>query len=233
WSGRVTLGMKPAENVHAYLVWEHFQEDDDRMRTAKQLCDLDPGPSQVGPIPQDFTLTGAGLRTTPFTQGQYIPTDRGARGTLSQGCLPASLYAPESFQTPNGDSLPIVYAAHYGGFGILGGPLILGNDPYASSTQSKDLRVIEASIQPDYKAKNDTVEFNVDYGITPELTFTSQTGYDHDFLASIEDFNRFTSNPGIFFTSATQPNVNGPGNGHTGYLYTPGGIFCDPQLGCS
>ena len=35
---RVTLGWKPVENLQAYLVWEHFSENDDRMRTQKQLC---------------------------------------------------------------------------------------------------------------------------------------------------------------------------------------------------
>jgi len=228
WSTRVTLGMKPAENIHAYLIWEHFQEDDDRMRTAKQLCNYDPGPSEVGPIKYGFTDAG-----TTFTPGEYIATDAGSRAVLSQGCLPTSLYSPLSFQTPNGDSLQIVYGVQQGGFGFLGGALMLGTDPYASDTQSRNLRVIQTAIKPVYQAKNDTVEFNVDYEVTPALTFTSQTGYNHDFLGSIEDFNRFASNPGVFFISASQPNVDGIGDGSTGVLFTPGGLFCDPQLGCS
>ncbi len=231
WSTRVTLGMKPSENVHAYLVWEHFQESDDRMRTAKQLCNYDPGPDQVGPINKTFTV-GYPIATT-FHPGEYVATDRGARAVLSQGCLPASLYSPESFDTPNGDSLPIVYGVQWGGFNLAGGPLMLGSDPYASDVQSRNLRVIETAIKPVYQAKNDTVEFNVDYAVTPSLTFTSQTGYNHDFLGSIEDFNRFSSNSGVFFTSASQPNPDLYGDGHTGVLFTPGGIFCDPQLGCS
>ncbi|HVP83925.1 MAG TPA: TonB-dependent receptor [Rhizomicrobium sp.] len=232
WSGRITLGMKPAENLHAYLVWEHFQEDDDRMRTAKQLCHYDPGPDEVGPIKVGFSIGTPDGRVT-FVPGEYIATDRGARAVLSQGCSPASLYSPESFETPNGDSLPIVFGVQFGSFGFHGGPLMLGTDPYASATQSRDLRVIETAIKPVYQAKNDTVEFNLDYEITPVLTFTSQTGYNHDFLGSIEDFNRFASNPGVFFSSASQPNVGLPGDGETGVLFTPGGIMCDPQLGCS
>ena len=38
WSSRVTLGWKPVPNVQVYLVWEHFQESDDRLRSGKQLC---------------------------------------------------------------------------------------------------------------------------------------------------------------------------------------------------
>jgi iron complex outermembrane recepter protein len=37
WSSRVTIGWKPFEDLQTFLVWEHFSEDDDRMRTAKQL----------------------------------------------------------------------------------------------------------------------------------------------------------------------------------------------------
>ncbi len=44
WSSRVTVGLHPIERLHANLVWEHFSEDDDRMRTAKQLCKKDHGP---------------------------------------------------------------------------------------------------------------------------------------------------------------------------------------------
>ena len=38
WSGRVTLGFKPFEKLQTYLVWEHFSEDDDRMRTASNFA---------------------------------------------------------------------------------------------------------------------------------------------------------------------------------------------------
>ena len=41
WSTRVTLGWKPLHNAQLYLVWEHFSESDDRMRTQKQLCKTD------------------------------------------------------------------------------------------------------------------------------------------------------------------------------------------------
>ena len=66
-------------------------------------------------------------------------------------------------------------------------------DPYASTTQSRNLRVIESRLDPRYRAKNDTLEFNADYNVTPALTFTSQTGYNHDFLWSTEDYNRFNT----------------------------------------
>jgi len=212
WSGRVSIGLKPVENLQMYLVWEHFSEDDDRMRTAKQLCKTDPGLSNVG--------------------GQAIPDPRNAndfflgiafsitQATLSQGCLPASLYSPESFEVPNGYTLPYVTAAG------VANVLNVKINPYVSSVQSQNLRAIQTQIDPIYKSKNDTVELNSDYSITPALTFTSQTGFNHDFLWSTEDYNRFDSSPGIF--------IQGTGVGlQNKTLVTPDGYFCDPQLGCS
>ncbi len=47
WSGRVTIAVKPFDNLQTYLIWEHFSEDDDRLRSAKQLCKTDYGPGFV------------------------------------------------------------------------------------------------------------------------------------------------------------------------------------------
>ncbi|HVT23343.1 MAG TPA: TonB-dependent receptor [Rhizomicrobium sp.] len=245
WSSRVSLSWKPFEDIQANFVWEHFSENDDRMRTAKQLCKTDPGPSTINGVvvpPAGAPLAYSG---PPY---------------LSQGCIPSSLYAPEAFQVPNGISLP-----YYEPLGFEGVPVRAvggGFDPYANTTQSTDLRVIEATINPIYKAKNDTVELNVDYNVTQSLTFTSQTGYNHDFLWSTEDYNRFNTRPGAFGVdeNATQATIADP-SGAGICLYgafqceglpvtaacdatippPPGwspacsanGIFCDPQLGCS
>ena len=252
WSTRVTLAVKPTENLQAYLVWEHFSEDDDRLRSSKQLCKTAHSPDTVDgePVPNGNVAA-------------YNPIN-----FLNQGCVPTSLYSPDAFEVPNGASLP-----YYDPLYSKGAPISsLGSyfDPYASTTQSRNLRVIEPTINPTYRAKNDTLEFNVDYNFTPALTATSQTGYNNDFLWSTEDYNRFNSRPGAFVyetpslfgdtnrlgQTTPDPNqqgvqlefcVNGYGNtcgepcsdpslnGSTGG--TPGcfrvGVFCDPQLGCS
>ena len=133
-------------------------------------------------------------------------------------------------------------------------------DPYASTTQSRNLRDIQTTLNPVYKAKNDTLELNADYNLSPALTFSSQTGYNQDFLWSTEDYNRFDTRPGAFsYASADNilgqlsPDPNGllicsqnsvPGDfcggrsvgtpcPQAGYSCTPAGVFCDPQLGCS
>jgi len=205
WSGRVTVGLKPTQNLQMYLVWEHFQEDDDRLRSAKQLCKTDPGPGVIDGIPKEFT-TGV-FNGFPPSGGDF----------LSQGCLPVSLYSPEAFEAPAAFSLPYVTAD------IALSKTNNGHSPYPSELQSSNLRVINSSINPIYKAKNDVVELNADYVLTPALTFTSQTGFNQDFLWSAEDYNRFGSAPGYF----------GPSTPAEGGLVSAQGVFCDPQLGCS
>jgi len=244
WSSRVSMSWKPLESLQTSIVWEHFSENDDRMRTAKQLCKTDPTKTEVAgvPVPDNNTLAYGGQ---PY---------------LSQGCAPTSLYSPDAFGVPNGLTL-----AYYEPFGQLGVPVMAAHfpfDPYANTSQSTDLRVIESTIDPEYKAKNDTVEVNVDYNVTPLLTFSSQTGYNRDFLWSTEDYNRFNTRVGAFIadgpggsTSPADPN-NGICTkilGSCSAVYQPCtgatsnfgdinnnltacaavGTFCDPQLGCS
>jgi len=236
WSGRVTLAIKPVEKLKIAFIWEHFQEDDDRLRSSKQLCKRDNGPATVG-----------GVSTNGGSDGQI------GKEYLSQGCLPASLYSPESFEVPNALSLPYYGGLIGAGFGTaIGSPLTAvpggHRDPYANTTQSTDLRVIESTLNPVYRAKNNVLQLNADYQITPSLTFVSSTGYNNDFLWSTEDYNRFNTQPGIFGIydgsgKLVQPDGNydcadgtlsiGGNNCSNPSAAVPTGYFCDPQLGCS
>jgi iron complex outermembrane receptor protein len=197
WSGRMTLGWKPASNIQTYLVWEHFSEDDDRMRSGKQLCKTAPGPSSI-----DGYLNA----------GSY----------LSQGCEDTSLYSPDAFETPDAFVLPYFFPLASGG-----APINSASNVYLSTTQSTNLRDIEAAINPTYKVKNDTLEWNTIWQIDPALTLTSQTGYNRDFLWSTEDYNRFASAPDAFTSGPVQGLISQNPNNPNDY------IFCDPQLGCN
>src|SRR6185437_867328 len=231
WSGRLSISFKPSEQLHSTLIWEHFQENDDRMRSAKQLC-------KTAPIPA--TVDGVAVPIAGNSTGSISNLG----GYFTQGCLPSSLYSPDAFQVPNGYGLPYVSA------GLYGGELNAFVDPYARTTQSQDLRVIESTIDPTYRAKNDVVEFNNDFSITPAITLTSQTAYNQDLLWSTEDYNRFNTSPGIFvynpldyahLTTFDGNYICNDGSvsigsacaANNGGANRPGGIFCDPQLGCS
>ena len=82
------------------------------------------------------------------------------------------------------------------------------------------------------------MELNVDYNVAPALTFTSQTGYNQDFLRSTEDFNRFNTAPGIFaYTFSTPGSVAGgqisvdPSQPGRCYDHTPTpGDSCGPDI---
>ena len=56
WSTRLSLRVQPTDTFDVNLVWEHFNEDDDRLRSGKQLCKKDLAPDEIGGLP----VTGSG-----------------------------------------------------------------------------------------------------------------------------------------------------------------------------
>jgi outer membrane receptor protein involved in Fe transport len=213
WSTRTSLRFTPTDNIEANLIWEHFQEDDDRLRSGKQLCHTD--------VPQE--VDGFDISNNPGLPniGQGSSGWNGAQGVFSQGCAATSLYAPESFQTPNGFALP-----YYLPLGAVFLPVAL-TDPYVSRIQSNDLRMIESTVDPIYKAKNDAIELQTRFDLTDQLSLSSETAWASDFIFSSEDYNRFNTASGAW----QQPRSYD----REGVLTTGpnGGIFCDPQIGCS
>ena len=180
WSARASLLLRPVEKLSATFIWEHFEESDDRLRSGKQLCNRDPGPT-----------------TIPGPSGPIAVSGLQYGGWIGQGCLPGSLYAPSAYGTPNANANPFVGALEY-----LSPFIPKGRDPYNDVEQAKSLRIIDSLLNPTYASKNDTFEFNVDYQLAPSLTLTSQSGYNKDSLASSEDYNRFKSTPNVFVPSA-------------------------------
>ncbi len=217
FSTRVSLLVHPIERLTATAVWEHFQENDNRLRSGKQLCARDNAPTEVdGP---------QGSQYPDFETALHGGNYGGA--FLSQGCSPVSLYSSMSYQTPEAGGEP--FFAPFAVFPQLRNILTTAKwtNPYGDEVQSRDLRKISSVIDPVYRAKNDTFEFNADYSVTPALTLTSQTAYSKDFLYSTEDFNRFNTVPD-FLQDAYQ---NGGGFGGT--FIGQDNQFCDPQFGCS
>lgn len=213
-STRLSALWRPTDRFRANLIWEHFEEDDNRSRTGKQLCTRDPGPTSVG--------------GTPITQALN-------RNVLSQGCQAGSLYDDAAYSAPNGGS--------YGPVRFLYGLLTIGRtptrqqipavpiglDPYAGVTQSRDLREIATSYDPVFRAKNDVVQLNMEFDLTDSLTLYSQTAYAKDDYYSSQDYARYVSNP-IFNDSSNVYSSNGVLDPSP---IAPGGIYNDPQLGAS
>ncbi|HEX6859116.1 MAG TPA: TonB-dependent receptor [Caulobacteraceae bacterium] len=235
WSARLTLAFNPTDRVRANLIWERFQEDDNRSRTGKQLCHRDNGPTSVGGV--------------PVASGANAPFEVVMRPSLfSQGCEAGNLYDDSAFGTPNGLAIPFVFGMIGLGAGCPSGcnpayplgfdptkgyqvTLLNLADPYANQVQSTDLRVIESILDPRYRASADIVELNFDFDLTDELTFTSQTAYNEDQTYSFQDFNRFNTQP-IFNDTSPLNNYNNTVPSPYRNL-APGGFFDDPQLGRS
>ncbi|MGE5501283.1 MAG: TonB-dependent receptor domain-containing protein [Ignavibacteriales bacterium] len=257
WSGRITVQFDPTDRIRTNLIWERFNEDDNRSRTGKQLCHRDPSPDQIG--------------ETPIVDpGHYGSRELLQRASFSTGCRADSLYDPAAFNTPNGLALPFVYALlqFTNGFYPIGTdePRFIGSqsnadasfvtiidpaDPYGNMMQSGDLRVIASMKDPVYRAKADNVELNIDVDLGESLKLYSQTLYNKDSVYSFQDYNRFNTVPvfndtsGLYSASPSdyfelneygyvdfsRPlNVSPPSPYR---MLAPGGVFCDPQIGCS
>jgi len=230
WSLRTTVAFEPAPWFRANLIWERFNENDNRSRTGKQLCHRDDGPTHVGGVDLADNVnnfTGVEIR----------------RALFAQGCKPGSLYDDGAFGTPNGLSYGFILGAvalKDAGTGIGSDPnrpelglqsVIQPVDPYGGLMQSRNLREINSIRDPRYRAKADLVQFNLDVDITSALTFSSQTAFNSDKVYSLQDYNRFTSLP--VFTDSTKLTRYTDGMPSEFSNLIPGGIFCDPQIGCS
>ena len=143
---------------------------------------------------------------------------------FSQGCALSSLYSPDSFQTPNGLAIP-----YYLPLAALQLPVGL-TDPYVSRTQSHDLRMIESTVDPHYRAKADIAELQLRFDLGDNLSLTSETGWMSDFLFSTQDYNRFNTASGAW--DPTKDGIQiGSWTDHG--ILNDQGVFCDPQVGCA
>jgi len=237
WSTRLSVGFEPSSRLSINATWEHFEEDDDRLRTGKQLCHRDPGAT-----------------TFPGVAGPIEPL---LAARVSQGCQPGSLYSDGAYQSPNGLSIPFIAAGQLIAAVGMTEPwyfpdgtanpnaayvrfLQPGVDPY-NVAQSKDFRTISSTLPARYQAKADILAFDIAFDLTDALTFTSQTLYNEDRVYSEQDYHRFALQPtfndstGTFTTDAICWNPDPAACSAPGALeaFLPGGIFTDPQLGPS
>ncbi len=221
WATRATLAFNPTDTFRTWFLWEHFEEDDARSRIGRQFCEKDPG-GTFGDL--DFSATAGNAQIE--------------RGFFSQGCLPASLYAP-------GVSTGALNTqATLGGLYTMLTGLQTG-DALAGKVQDSDIRNIESAVDPIYQADSDIYELNVEWDLTDELLLTSLTSYSKNNLFTRQDYNRilpssnFNTTPNtcnIYANPCGNTLVGGPGldpmvwAGVYATLF-PGGFVADPQVG--
>jgi len=231
WSFRTTLGMEPAPWLHGNIVWEEFRENDNRSRTGKQLCHRDDSPDMIG--------STATRQTNPAAL--YVKFQEARAALFSTGCKAGSLYDDGAFDTPNGLAIAFVSGAMQANGNIAsaysnGTAAFILNpsvDPYGGMTQSHDLREVASVRDPRYSANSDIMEFNFDVDLANGLTLSSQSGFDWDSVYSFQDYNRFNTVPIFNDTSdwVTFPGATGQPSPFSNMA--PGGVFCDPQIGCT
>ncbi|HEX2813642.1 MULTISPECIES: TonB-dependent receptor domain-containing protein [Sphingopyxis] len=229
YSLRATLGFEN-DWLRGNFIWERFREDDNRSRTGKQLCHRDDSPETIG-------------STSVIGSDNGVERWHGARAALfSTGCKAGSLYDDNAFGTPNGLALAYVsgvnvansiFVQGYENLGDRTGATLLNlKDPYGGMMQSRDLREIASFQDPIYRAKSDLLELNLDADLTDGITLSSQTAWNWDGVYSFQDYNRYNTLPIFNDTSGwlENPLTGGPSPMRS---LAPGGIFCDPQIGCS
>ena len=223
-SYRATFQLKFNDKFKANLIYEHFNEKDDRNRVGKQLCIKDPGLASVGGVP-----------TNSYNQG-----------FTSQGCTPGDAYSDQAFGTLNSKG---TLAGIFNLVSGLSNQDVFGNHPL----QNHNLHDIESTVDPIYQANSNFVALHMDYELNDNLTLSSISGYNRNIGSSVEDYDRIVATT-PFGTSPAAGNAIGPaiasafgipvalGNaiyagqtplsaGYPGLF--PGGVVNDPQLGNS
>src|SRR5690606_34090224 len=110
-------------------------------------------------------------------------------------CLPGSLYDDAAFGKPNSDALVYLY---FPSTSMTVGDRAVGNtrvpvpaiirDPMGGGMQSRNLREIESNYDPIFRAKNDVVQFNMEFKPSETLQLISQTAYSRDRFYSSQDY---------------------------------------------
>ncbi|MCW0199222.1 TonB-dependent receptor [Sphingopyxis sp.] len=226
YSLRATLGFEN-DWLRGNFIWERFREKDNRSRTGKQLCHRDDGPEMIG--------------TTPVRAAPPHPSDELRVALFSTGCKAGSLYDDGAFDTPNGlatgyvfglAATNVIFVQGYDPAIKANGTLLNLTDPYGGMGQSRNLREIASFRDPIYRASSDVLELNLDADLADGLTLSSQTAWNWDDVYSFQDYNRFNTLPIFNDTSGWFEDSRllkpSPMRG-----LAPGGIFCDPQIGCS
>ncbi|MEH6489983.1 TonB-dependent receptor [Hyphomonas oceanitis] len=166
WSVRATLGFEPTENFRGWLSYDHFEEDDNRLRAGKQLCKKDPLKTSFGGVPitgADVLVTSLGCQSAALDQSN----DRvNSVATLGGGlAITAGLLSGDAYTDPVDRDLRHIESAF---------------DPSYQAEQDLLMLKLELDLTDNLKltsltSKNETSQVSVeDYNkIAPTIAFNT------------------------------------------------------------
>lgn len=215
YSIRGSLAFEPTERLRGLFMIEHFNEDDSRLRSGKQLCDKDP-----------ISTSYAGIAITAFDQL-----------ITSQGCVDAPLSANSSYEGVNNAG---TLAGQFGLLtGLVGGIDANGNAVNVDTNTNgipRGLRTIESYFDPTFETEQTVMMFRGEYDLTDDLTLTYLGSRTERENTSQEDYNEYA--PDVSFNTVASPfiNLNGASAPFLASLFPtvfPNGVVSDPQLGAT
>ncbi|WP_233355762.1 TonB-dependent receptor [Henriciella litoralis] len=211
YSIRASLAFEPTDRLRTFLSYEHFEEDDNRIRSGKQFCAKDPNKTSF-----------AGISISAFDQL-----------ITSQGCVEARLSDPASLGGVN-------TAGTLGGqYGFISGT-VGGIDPLTGNAINidantsgiiPDLRKTESYFDPTYEGSQDLFTWKAEFDITDSLLLTYLGSYNENEVISQEDYNEYAAD--VPFNTTVGPFIGlvDPALAPLYGLLFPGGVVQDPQLG--
>ena len=213
YSLRASFAFEPTDRFRGLLTVEHFNEDDSRLRSGKQLCDQDPIKTSFNGIP----ISGVDQIIT------------------SLGCVDNSLSAPESLEGLNNAG---TLGAQYGLLaGLIGGIDGSGNAINLNANTDgipADLRAIESLFDPTFETEQTLITWKGEFDLTDSLTATYLGSYNERMNISQEDYNEQSSDVAFNTTPGPWAAFHPIGGTNVAALFPllfPGGVISDPQLG--
>jgi len=158
---RASIAVEPTDRIRALLIYDHFEEDDSRIRSGKQLCKKDP-------LKTSFTFGGVTRAIGPVDQL-----------VTSLGCQEAAL----------DDMNDRVNSAATlgGGLAITAG--LLNGDAFTAPI-NPNLREIESAFDPSYQAEQTLITGKLEFDLTDSLLLTYLGAISENKVLSKEDYNK-------------------------------------------
>lgn len=161
---RITFGGDITDNLSGYVMWDTYEEEDRRVRSAKQFCTVDtrPFPFNQGCVPYEID----GLGYARDANGNPVQLKPGLGAVNNAGTLAGVV----------GSNL-----------GVIG---TFGTNTNDGATVPTNLRLYETTVLPEYEANRDLFVAELSYEFDNGLTLTGNYSKMDRYRESSDDYNK-------------------------------------------